>query len=52
MNYNDLKDYINSYKIDELLSKIKGTNDLSREKERYISLLNEAYKRFVMVIII
>lgn len=46
MNYNDLKDYINSDKIDELLSKIKGTNDLSREKERYISLLNEAYKRF------
>lgn len=46
MNYNELKNYINSNAIDEKLFKIKGTKDLTLEKERYLNLLNEAYKRF------
>lgn len=46
MNYNQLRDYINSEEIDDVLSKIKGTHDLINEKNRYLDLLNEAYKRF------
>ena len=46
MKYNELKGYINSEEINALLIKIKGTSDLYKEKERYLNLLNEAYKRF------
>ena len=46
MNFNELKEFINSSSIDEKLSKIKGTKDLALEKERYLKLLDEAYKRF------
>ncbi len=46
MRYNELKEYINSSAIDVQLSKIKGSDDLTLEKERYIKLLDEAYKRF------
>ena len=33
MNYLELKKYVTSDKIDDLLSKIKGTNDLKKEKK-------------------
>lgn len=46
MNYKELKEYINGSVIDEKLSKIKGTTYLAQEKERYLNLLDEAYKRF------
>ncbi len=46
MNYLELKNYVTSDKIDDLLSKIKGTNDLKEEKERYLNLIEKAYLRF------
>ena len=46
MNYLELKNYVTSNKIDDLLSKIKGTNDLKKEKERYLNLIEKAYQRF------
>ena len=46
MNYTDLKERIDNGAIDELLKKIKRTDDLSAEKERYHRLLDEAYDRF------
>lgn len=46
MNYQDLKDYINFGKIDEFLKKITCNDDVTLEKQRYLSLLEEAYKNF------
>ena len=46
MNYCELKEYVLGNEIDELLSKIKGTKDLKKEKERYLELIEKAYKRF------
>ena len=46
MKYLELKNYVTSNKIDDLLSKIKGTNDLKKEKERYLNLIEKAYQRF------
>lgn len=46
MNYEELKQYVSSDKINEVLHEIKGTYDLVSEKERYLKLIEEAYKRF------
>ena len=46
MNFNELREFINGSAIDEKLYKIKGTKYLTSEKERYLKLLDEAYKRF------
>ena len=46
MKYLELKNYVTSNKIDDLLSKIKGTNDLKKEKERYLNLIEKAYQKF------
>lgn len=46
MNYFELKDYIDQNEIDDVLIKIKRTNDLTNEKQRYHRILDEAYKRF------
>ena len=43
MNYSELKQYINSSQIDEILSKIICSDDLTKEKERYNRLLDDAY---------
>ena len=46
MNYSDLKDYINSGKIDELLKKMTCEDDITRQKQRYLALLEQAYNKF------
>lgn len=46
MNYIDLKEYINSSKIDEFLKKITCNDDVTSEKQRYLSLLEQAYKNY------
>ena len=46
MNYYELKNYIDSVDIDDILKQIKRTDDLSNEKRRYHKLLDEAYERF------
>lgn len=46
MQYNELKEYVLSDKIDDVLFEIKGTHELVKEKERYIKLIEDAYKRF------
>ena len=46
MNYLDLKNYINSTEIDELLKKIICSDDITNEKQRYLNLLEEAYKLY------
>ncbi len=46
MNYNELKEYICSDKIDDMLSKIICSTDLEEEKARYLNLLNDAYKLY------
>ena len=42
MNYLELKEYINSDKIDSILSKIICSDELNEEKARYTKLLEEA----------
>lgn len=46
MNYSDLKQYINSNEIDDLLKKIICSDDIAVEKQRYLNLLEEAYKLY------
>ena len=46
MNYTDLKNYINSSEIDNTLKTITCLDDISNEKQRYLVLLEEAYKNF------
>ena len=46
MNYNELKEYINSSKIDDILKKIICDDDVTDEKKRYLSLLDEAYQMY------
>ena len=46
MEYLKLKEYINSDKINEILSKIICSNDLTEEKKRYLKLLDEAYELY------
>lgn len=46
MNYNDLKQYINSNNYDDLLKKIVCCDDIVNEKQRYLNLLEEAYKLY------
>lgn len=46
MFYLDLKQYIQSDKIDEILKKISCSDDIKKEKERYLSVLDNAYKLY------
>ena len=46
MNYIELKEYIRSNQIDEILSKIICSNELEEEKSRYLSLLDEAHELY------
>ena len=46
MFYLDLKQYIQSDKIDEILKKITCSDDIKKEKERYLSVLDNAYKLY------
>ena len=46
MNYLDLKQYVLSKEIDEVLSKIICSDDLNDEKKRYLDLLDEAYELY------
>lgn len=46
MNYQDLKTYIDSNEIDELLRKIICKDDVVEEKKRYHKLLDEAYEKY------
>ena len=46
MNYKELREYINSEKIDEILSRIICSNELSEEKARYTKLLDEAFELY------
>ena len=46
MNYTDLKAYVVSDQIDPLLSKIICCDDLLKEKQRYLKLLDAAYELY------
>ena len=46
MNYNELKNYINSNQIDTILKTMTCEDDVSSEKSRYLDLLEEAYRMF------
>ena len=46
MNYIELKNYINSEQIDSILKTMTCIDDVSSEKNRYLGLLEEAYKTF------
>lgn len=46
MNYNNLKEYINSDKINETLKKCVCLDELTLEKKRYLGLLERIYKKF------
>lgn len=46
MNYQELKAYIDSTQIDDLLKKIICNDDLSDEKKRYHKLLDDAYAKY------
>ncbi len=46
MNYLELKTYIKSEKIDEILSKIICSDTLDEEKTRYLKLLDEAMELY------
>ena len=46
MKYIELKEYIQSSQIDELMKKATCLDDLKDEKQRYLYLLEKAYKEF------
>ena len=46
MNYNELKNYINSDKIDSILKAITCQDDIRYEKDRYLKLLEDAYQKY------
>lgn len=46
MNYSDLKEYINSNQIDELLKTIVCSENIKDEKQRYLSLLEDAFDMY------
>lgn len=46
MNYQELKAYIDSNEIDEMLKKIICKDDLTEEKKRYHKLLDEAVEKY------
>lgn len=46
MNYSDLKDYINSNNIDTKLNNITCSDTVFNEKDRYLNLLEKAYKLY------
>ena len=46
MNYNQLKEYVSSDKIDDVLTRIYCTDQLSDIKNRYLSVLDEAYELY------
>lgn len=46
MNYLELKEYIKSNNIDEILHQITCEDDLSIEKQRYLDLLDKAYNEY------
>ena len=46
MNYLDLKKYIDSNELDEMLKKVTCEDDVTLEKQRYLDLLERAYKEF------
>lgn len=46
MEYKELKEYICSDRIDDLLEKIICSKDLESEKKRYLALLDDAYAMY------
>jgi galactokinase len=46
MYYRELREYISSGKIDEIVSKIIGSEDIEKELERYLKLLDDAFDLF------
>lgn len=46
MNYSELKSYIENGSIDDLLKTITCNDDVSKEKERYLNLLEDAVKLY------
>lgn len=46
MKYNEIKEYINSNKIDSILKQITCDGDIVLEKKRYLNLLDDAYKLY------
>ena len=46
MNYQELSSYINNGGIDDTLKKITCNDDVTSERQRYLSLLDEAYKLY------
>jgi len=46
MNYADLKAYVVSEQIDPLLKKVICEDDLTKEKQRYLKLLDRAYELY------
>ncbi len=46
MYYRELREYISSGKIDEIVSKIIGSEDVEKELERYLKLLDDAFDLF------
>ncbi len=46
MYYRELRKYISSGKIDEIVSKIIGSEDIEKELERYLKLLDDAFDLF------
>ncbi len=46
MYYRELREYISSGKIDGIVSKIIGSEDVEKELERYLKLLDDAFDLF------
>ncbi len=46
MNYTELKEYISSGQLDEIIRQVICNDDVSEEKKRYLSLLEDAYKLY------
>ncbi len=46
MYYRELREYISSGKIDGIVSKIIGSEDIEKELERYLKLLDDAFDLF------
>ena len=46
MNYTELKEYISSGQLDETIRQVICNDDVSEEKKRYLSLLEDAYKLY------
>ena len=46
MNYTELKEYISSGQLDETIRQVICNDDVSEEKKRYLSLLDDAYRLY------